>query len=446
MQHDIYIYLPIAILTIVIWMSSNVYIQAGCFILLYIICLLSIDFDISHPYVWFIPMFTLYTIGYPLMHQHGYYAILPNCGYVKANANTVFIHWCALCTFIITVSNKQVTYKKTYYYKMNRTLIKGITVMLIGILCIQFLTVLQSGFQTKREILDGLSRNIFFRLGKIANQLLPIFAALFIADPTIRKKQKIVWISSITFISFSEMVIVGERSAFIQILIVELLAYNIVINKVNLKGAFIAAFFLLALIIIGVSLKASFGKNQNFVHLLSEDPLWVKLFNAEFSSASINTTNILNHRNLWSYGFGLKYLLLIFIPFNFKPLSGILKLLGFEGLFAISDNSLWYHDRILTGAKSGYGFSMVADGYMELGILGVIILYVILGLIIKKTYKKSADSMLGLVFYIVLVPIFIYSTRATLLYFTNYVIKYILLPVIMLSVFKVYKKGYLFRE
>lgn len=411
---------------------------------MYIICLLSIDFDISHPYVWFIPLFTLYTIGYPLMHQQGYYAILPNCGYVKANSHALFIHWCALCAFIITVSNKQVVYKRKYHYKLNGIFVKAITVALIGILCLQFLAIMQSGFQTKREILDGLSQNIFFRLGKIANQLLPIFAALLIIDPTIRKKQKIVWGLSVTFISFLEMVIVGERSAFIQILIVELLAYNIVIKKINLKKACIAAFFLLALIIVGVSLKASFGRNQNFGRLLSDEPLWVKLFNAEFSSASINTANILNHRRFWDYGYGLKYLLLIFIPFNFKPLSGILKVLGSEGLFAISDNSLWYHDEILTGARSGYGFSMVADGYMELGILGVIAFYVLLGLIIKKAYEKSAVSMLGLVFYIVLVPIFIYSTRATLLYFMNYLIKYILLPLVLLSICKVYRKEYSF--
>lgn len=434
-----------AILTMILLVSPNVYIQSGCFFVLYIACLFSIHFDILHPYVWFIPLFTLYSIGYPLMHQQGYYAMLPSCGYVEANPYALFIHWCALCTFIITVTNKQVVYKNTYSYKINSVIVKAITLALMGILCFQIIMVIQSGFQTKREILDELNNELFFRLGKMANQMLPIFSVLLIMNKKMEIKKRVFWVISILIISFLEMIVIGERSAFIQILIVNLLAYN-VNNQISLKKAFIAGAFVLLMIIVGVSMKASFGKNHNFSFLLSGEPLWVKLFNAEFSSASINTANILNHQKIWDYGYGLKYLLLIFQPFNFKPLSGLMKLLGYKNLFTISDNSLWYHDVILKGARSGYGFSMVADGYMELGILGVIILYLLLGIVVKKVYEKSSYSMLTLIFYVVLVPIFIYSTRATLLYLVNYLIKYILLPLVILSIFKVHRKNICYRR
>lgn len=436
----IYIYLAVIFLSAVLIRVPNVYIQSGCFIGLYIVCLFSIEFDISHPYVWFIPLFTLYSIGYPLMHEHGYYAILPNCGYVETNSSMLFVHWCALCTFIMVVTNKQVKYNKKYNYKFNMSIIKAITFGLIVLLAIQFSTVLNSEFHTKRQILDGLSTNIFFRLGKIAIQLLPIFTALILTEKHNKKINKFFWIGLISIVSLLEMLIIGERSAVIQIIVVEILAYNISIKKIEYKKAFILAGIILVSIIIGVGLKASFGGEQNFDALLSEEPFWIKLFNAEFSSSSINTTNILNHRELWDFGYGIKYLAFLFIPFNFFPFSKIFSGLGYPNLFMIEDNATWYHNVILTGAKSGYGFSMVADGYMELGILGVCILYMILGIMIKLLYKKSGSSLSGLIAYIVFVPIFIYSTRATFLYLVTYLVKYIVLPIVLLRMFKVHRK------
>lgn len=432
-----YIYISIAILTIILLVVPNVYVQSSCFIIIYIVCLFSIDFDISHPFVWFIPLFTLYTIGYPLMYEHGYYAILPNCGDIELNSYTLLAHWCALSTFIVTVSNKQVIYKKAYNYKVNSLVVKGITMGLVLALCAQYIAVMQSGFQTKREILDGLSSSPLFRLGKMANQIVPIFAAFIIFDTSIKKREKVFWLLLINGLSFLQMIIIGERSAVLQIVVVELLAYNISIKKISLKKAFIFGGFIIFFIIIAVGMKASLGKNWDFDLLFSKEPLWVKIFNAEFSCASINTANILNHQGLWEYGYGLKYLLLVFLPFTFQPLSGFMKILGFQNLFNILDNSAWYYDNVLIGAKAGYGFSMVADGYMESGFLGVIVLYLLLGMIVKKAYKKSSSSIIYLTFYIVIIPIFIYSTRATLLYFITYSVKYILLPLAMISPFKV---------
>lgn len=435
----IYIYIVVSVLTVVLIVVPDIYIQLGCFLILNIACLLSIKFDISHPYVWFVPLFTLYSIGYPLMYEKGFYAILPTCGRVEPEPVALLAHWCALCTFIITVTNKQAVYKKEYSYKINSFLIKLITISFILILSIQFLVVLESGFQTKREILDGLSSNLFFRFGKIANQLLPISGILLIVDKRIKSWEKFIWLSIIDILSFLQMLIIGERSAVIQIIVVELLAFNICIKKIDLKKAFIFGVLILLFIIAAVGMKASFGKSPDFNFILSEEPLWVKLFNAEFASASINTANILNHGRMWEFGYGLKYLLIVFLPFNFKPLSVIIKILGFQNLFSIADNATWYHDNILTGAKAGYGFSMVADGYMEMGILGVIFLYLLLGLITKMVYKRSSYSMLSLIFYITMIPLFIYSTRATFLYFVTYLVKYILIPIVLLGFFKVHK-------
>ena len=437
-----FIYIVMAILSAILLLTQNVYVQSMCFFVLYAVCLLSIDFDIAHPYVWFIPLFTLYTISYPLLHEQGYYAILPNCGYVPSAPKMIPIHWCALCSFIVVVTNKQVRHPKIYNYKFNTSLIESLTLALILILCLQFAAVIQSGLGSKREILDDMSSNLFYRLGKIAIQLLPIFVAILIIDINLKKIKKILWVIVINVAALFELLIVGERSAVIQIVVVELLAYNIAVKKINLKKAFIAAALILLAIILGVGMKASFRNGQDFSLLLSEEPLWVKLFNAEFSSASVNTTNILNHQKLWEYGYGIKYLLLFCLPFNFFPLSKLLSALGYSNLFTIADNSTWYHDAVLTGYRSGYGFSMVADGYMELGLLGVILFYMLLSVILKKAYEKSSYSMSSLIIYIVMVPIFIYSTRATLLYFAMYSVKYIFLPLILLSVLRVHRKNY----
>lgn len=433
---SIVIYFTVIILTMLFGVFSNVYVQVGCFIVLCSVCILSIDFDISHPYVWFNPIFTLYSIGYPLLVKNGYYAVLPNCGQIEANPQTLFLHWCALVTFVLIVSNSQMRFEyNNYNYKVNTLVTKIATMGLLIIIFIDLIITLRLGLGSKREVLNMLQTHIISRLGKMAVQLMPIMLTLIIGDKMIPKWSKINWIIAILITMTLVMLILGERSAIVQILIIGLLSYNYFYKRISIKKAFFYAIIILFFIIIGVQLKSFFLTKRN-LNLFDETPFWVKIFNSEFACASINTTNILNYKDTFSLSYGLKYIKLFFYPFNFLPLSFVLKKIGLPYFFSIIDNSTWYHENILVGATSGYGFSMVADGYMEGGILGVIFMFAILALIVKEIYKRSRRSFLFLIAYIIVIPIFMYSIRASFLYFIGYFIKYIGVPLTLLSLFK----------
>jgi hypothetical protein len=132
------------------------------------------------------------------------------------------------------------------------------------------------------------------------------------------------------------------------------------------------------------------------------------IFNSEFSSGSRNLSLILLNGQSYSS--------------TDTILPGILKGLGLEKLmWFVSDNKLqsgniWFNETYRffenSSGQSGWGFSLIADGFINFNIYGVILIYLFIGLIIVFFYRLAFRNIWFMSYYIFLAFTIIYSLRA----------------------------------
>ncbi len=80
------------------------------------------------------------------------------------------------------------------------------------------------------------------------------------------------------------------------------------------------------------------------------------------------------------------------------------------------------------------GFTIIGEGYLNFGYIGVVLWAIMLGLLVKKLYFSSKRSLTWLVIYVISIPTFIYSSRADLSNITSPLIKQTIIPLAILYV------------
>lgn len=125
------------------------------------------------------------------------------------------------------------------------------------------------------------------------------------------------------------------------------------------------------------------------------------IFNTEFASAGRNTYYVIA-RDITGYG-GETILWDIKRYFNF--------------IFADQQSTgVWFNDYIRRSfgdeGTSGWGFSLVAEGYMNFGIWGAAILFFVIGIITGFVYRLSSRSGFYYAIYLLYIPTLIYVVRA----------------------------------
>ncbi|HDR8073367.1 TPA: oligosaccharide repeat unit polymerase, partial [Bacillus cereus] len=107
-------------------------------------------------------------------------------------------------------------------------------------------------------------------------------------------------------------------------------------------------------------------------------------------------------------------------------------------LFLDTDFSLisWYNDTFFPQlTKTGYGFTLVGEGYVNWGYWGIVIVFSIFGLFIKLLYKKSNKNIYYFTIYIYTIPIYMYSIRADLTNIFSPFVKQLLFSMLLIYIF-----------
>lgn len=105
----------------------------------------------------------------------------------------------------------------------------------------------------------------------------------------------------------------------------------------------------------------------------------------------------------------------------------------------ISLNSGRWYSRKFLGRRigtTGFGFSLPLTGYMDLGYFGVLIVYIIVSIIVVVFYNKFKRNLIGLAFVIFIISLLSYVQRQDLAYFLNFSVKFILIPYLVFTRFK----------
>lgn len=98
----------------------------------------------------------------------------------------------------------------------------------------------------------------------------------------------------------------------------------------------------------------------------------------------------------------------------------------------------WYNREFLGReiGTTGFGFSLPLTGFMDLGYFGVFIVYLIVASIVGLFFNHFRSNIIGLAFIIFIISLISYVQRQDLAYVLNFSLKFILIPYLVLTKFK----------
>jgi oligosaccharide repeat unit polymerase len=415
----------IGVFSFFIFYSESISLILLVFICLGMVCIYIVNFNVMHPYTWFIPFFILYSISFSVLYITN---SVDNTVQESIIIETLKQFWIALITFIIIITPKQniLKFNKDKLLKVNfvNKFILYTSILGIVFMCIY---VLASGVNTKKDI--ALNDSVFITLGLYSIQFYTLSFVINLISKLV-KKEKVdkLFLTSTIIMSLLVIFIVGERDFLIKIVLLSFIIFNVFVKRTS--GVKLALIGVLSLFLMSLlqNFKNIFLKESKLVP--TDESLLLKILGGEFVSAGRNLY-ILNE-NLTEKIFKEKSTLFTDIKFAFSNLPFV----NWEVITPTSwFNNTFYASYVARGG--GKGFTLVGEGFINLGIFGIVIWFILVGVFIKIFYNKAINSPFWFVAYLLLVPMTIYCLRADLGIFLSYNLKYIAIP--MLFIFIIYK-------
>lgn len=225
-------------------------------------------------------------------------------------------------------------------------------------------------------------------------------------------------------------ILAGDRGPAIQTVLAAMFTYSIFIRPIRLRTfVFVAIFGMLFLTVL------SYARNLESRSLIEASQTF------ELTSfVDIGMDLVVNNRNLYvgyeivqkeglNYGKSMFYY--IFSPFPLLPQYFSLEFFGQEPLELATSSIITEY----SGANYGLGTNLIADLYMQFGVLGVIFFMFVLGHFINLiSNRKGIISLISIVFF---VSFSIYISRSSMFdavrfiawaYFLYYFLHYFFLP------------------
>jgi oligosaccharide repeat unit polymerase len=167
--------------------------------------------------------------------------------------------------------------------------------------------------------------------------------------------------------------------------------------------------------------------NLNIYSIKSIRKIPLLIFGSEFRTASENLLRLVE----W-------------VPHSFEyfkgqaiwnDLSSVIKIGFLHSRDSSPSPAYWFTKVFYTSLYSkggGVGFTLVGLGYLDFGILGVIVLFAALGKITGVIYRLSGKNIVWLIFYFNLIPLTMYAIRGSLASILSPAIKHVILPIIII--------------
>ncbi len=372
-----------------------------------IACVLG-KFDIYNPYVWYSVFFLIYASAYPLLYLIGY---TTKYGYSK---EIMIYQWIALSTILLVLPCYTITFASNKAIKPGKNrILKALENLVIGFIFIALIMILRGSYANKTEIYA--SGNIIFSIAfsmtyfAILMYCYMLFRKLSISN---EKFFRIILKYGLIVCSFA--ITTGERDYMFTFLLVTLiiLFYFKKINKVQL----------LALVPVGTiliplsNIFKYYILSGNIFGTFTIKNLLVEVLDGEFVSAGRNLQILVSH-NCKNF-FGGKSLLNDFVRIFYNT--------GYS-------NQTWFNETYFSSSNSTqYGFTLVGEGYVNGGIIGIIIVFLICGLLLRILYKNANRNQYYMIIYLYMIPLFIYSIRADIANIFSPLIKYAILGTIFI--------------
>ncbi len=378
------------------------------------------DFDLAHPYVWFLPIFTMYSLASPVLVLID--EILP---YRESYRYAILYHYIAAVTMVLVIGPERSIYRfKISPFRKNSPGIKFAFIVSLSVFLVYIVFLFKSGFENKYD--RALSSNPFAFLGFGAYMLTTsISLVLLNRKLTINRfagfrhhKRSWVLILIFSLIFVLATLVTGERHALFRMLLVIFVLYHVLEKPIPPKYLFFS-------FVIGLSAASALNQFKMFFFSVDSVPFSFERFVSdmlygEFKSASKNLSLLINYvPSAFPYFYGEAFL------------SDIMRAVIPGFLFPKFQNTAnWFNQTFHYHTFKqglGLGFTLVGAGYVNFGLPGIIMLFAVIGGIIRKLYRKSADSVIIFLLYVNFIPIVSFSIRSDIASLISSTWKHVLL-------------------
>lgn len=409
------------LLTFINVLSKNELLIIFSMVFIALISLFLVNFNITHPYTWFIPFYLLYSISYSLLVLNGEYQI----NVTSELVDSLLLSWIGLVTLLILISPKIIEIKPNNttflkYFK-HSSLLFNLSFCGVTLMCIY---ILSSGALNKKDI--SLDNSMFVTLGFYCIHFFVFYFVVKLINGIINREYFSRTFVGTAFITALLVIfIAGERDFLLRLVLILVIVYDLMVKKIPKLKLFLFGF--VGLFIIGVlqDLKNLFLRSGTLLD--SEQGILSKILGGEFTSSGRNL-QLLIQNNMGGL-FSENTTLITDIKYALTNLPFISK-----GITTPTSwfNLTFYADYSARGG--GKGFTYLGEGFINFGAFGVVLWCSILAIIINFFYKLSNRSGLGLVMYLVIIPNVIYCMRADLGIFLSILLKYVLFPALFIYV------------
>lgn len=383
-------------------------------------------FEILHPFVWLSPFIILYNISIIVLY-------LIDIRNTNISEQLILSMTLALGTLFLYFAVVSKTYSNLNYKiktidSISPKIFKFFFVVLILIIAINIILFLKSGITTKSELSasgEGLNLGYIYKLF--------LFTTAFLLLKEILKKKSI---SLFVFTGFTVSLLIalvlGERDVLMTFVMLGIFIYYVT-YKPSKKSLYIIGILSLFLLPVLGYLKNVFTKDVT--GMFAEYNAFLAIFNGEFLSAGRNFETVLNTYGQWDFFYGETIL--------WDLARSVIP--GF--IYTVQNSIGWFNNTFhpdIVAIGRGYGFSFIAEGYINFGYFGIVIWYLILSMVIHFLYKNSQRSTYWFIGYIYMIPYFIYIQRGDLSNFISPLLKqlivFTILFILLNSVLKQFKR------
>lgn len=383
------LFIAIIISFIIIYFGETPMTHVIGFMVLVVVSIHLSDYQLIHPYFWFSGIFALYSCSYPILYSMGFDLFTE----IQYSKETMICQWLALSTFLVTltpISYELIRTPLSYVKSMRFSTLSLHVLHLMELILFLFcLKLFSSGYTSKKEI--QAAGDFFFyageRLAMIVDILFVYFVAVTLANGVGLKKIKMEFVYSlIPILAF--ILSTGDRSAlFKYFFYLGIILYTFkIITKKNLllllPIGVVVMLFSNVFRYIAMRDGADMGLVYDYRGIIFD------FLTSDFHCAARNLQVLINDPKTEGL-FGLQ-LLLNDIVFVFYRGPGIISV------------SEWFNKTYFSGSIFGQAFTLVGEGYVMSGYLGIIVLFITIGFIFKYLYKKSLRNLIWLIVFVVM--------------------------------------------
>jgi len=404
----------IAISGVLVTVSTELHHWILGLVLLTATSMVVVRLDLFHPFTWFSPFFFLYSASVPILV---WLEIKEDIGSLH---ETIFLEWIALAVFMLVVGPRQreprFEGKISVDARITAWLLSTISLAVSGL---YLWHIWHANLTSKYEI--ALSTSILAKLDP-AFSVFAIAYAVLVAGAF--QRQRFPW----ALISFAigwnalSFLFSGERDLVFRILWVTIFLYHALYREIPRWVLAILATSAIVLVPITEDLKNVLLKETETAVMVNA--MAVRVLNDEFLTASENLQYYLSRATFEPFFLGetllwdIKRALLPWFMAQEGPDP--------QRYF----NVMFFPDIVERGG--GKGFTLVGEGYMNFGWIGVVLWFALLGWFVRALYVKALNGEMWFLMYVVSMPLIVYIIRADFSNLLAQFVKHIAFPMLVI--------------